>query len=59
MQIAPALNAPLLSFFADLSVQVGKPQEVGQTPQGLRRVIPIIGGTAAATAEPQACAPTR
>ena len=46
MQIAPALNAPLLSFFSDLSVQVGKPQGVGQTPQGLRRVIPIIGGTA-------------
>ena len=46
MQTAPDLAAPTLTFFADLSVLVAKPQEVGQTPQGLRRVIPIIGGTA-------------
>jgi hypothetical protein len=35
-----------LNFFADLSVQVGKPIEVGTTPQGLRRVVPILGGSA-------------
>ena len=46
MQTAPPLATPPLTFFADLLVLVGKPQEVGQTPQGLRRVIPIIGGTA-------------
>ena len=46
MQTAPPLGAPPLTFFADLSVLVAKPQEVGQTPQGLRRVIPIIGGSA-------------
>jgi hypothetical protein len=34
-----------LKFFADLSVQVDKPQEVGKTHHGVRRVIPILGGT--------------
>ena len=40
------LAVPAQSFFADLSVIVGRPQEVGSTAQGLRRVIPIIGGSA-------------
>ena len=40
------LAAPHQAFFADLSVTVGKPQEVGSTPQGLRRLIPITGGSA-------------
>jgi hypothetical protein len=38
------LPTPELKFFADLSVQVDKPQEVGATVHGLRRVIPILGG---------------
>lgn len=38
------LPAPQLNFFADLSVQVDKPQEVGQTIHGVRRLIPILGG---------------
>mgnify|MGYP000617888132 FL=1 len=38
------LPTPQLNFFADLSVQVDKPQEVGQTHHGLRRLIPILGG---------------
>lgn len=38
------LPTPSLNFFADLSVQVDKPQEVGQTLHGLRRLIPILGG---------------
>lgn len=37
---------PQLKFFADLRVQVGPPQEVGQTAHGLRRLIPITGGIA-------------
>jgi hypothetical protein len=41
------LPAPPLKFFADLSVQVAQPQEVGRTPRGVRRLIPIIGGEAA------------
>ncbi|MES2052238.1 MAG: DUF3237 domain-containing protein [Pseudomonadota bacterium] len=41
------LAPPSLKFFADLSVTVGKPQEVGATAQGLRRLIPITGGSAA------------
>ena len=36
-----------LQFFADLSVRVDKPQEVGRTVHGLRRLIPILGGEAA------------
>jgi len=41
----PNLPTPQLNFFADLSVQVGMPQEVGQTVHGLRRLIPIVAGT--------------
>ena len=40
----PHLPTPPLKFFADLSVQVDKPQEVGQTHHGMRRLIPILGG---------------
>ncbi len=40
------LLTPTLTYFADLSVQVEKPQEVGQTAHGLRRLIPIVGGSA-------------
>ncbi|HEY4068433.1 MAG TPA: DUF3237 domain-containing protein [Burkholderiaceae bacterium] len=42
------LAAPGLSFFADLSVQVGAPIEVGAVGHGTRRVIPILGGTCVA-----------
>ena len=38
------LPTPTLHLFADLSVQVDKPQEVGQTHHGVRRLIPILGG---------------
>jgi hypothetical protein len=40
------LPTPELKFFADLSVEVDKPQEVGTTVHGKRRVIPILGGEA-------------
>ena len=40
------LPEPKFQFFADLRVQVGAPQEVGHTAHGLRRLIPIVGGTA-------------
>ena len=42
----PTLAEPRLKFFADLRVDVGAPQQVGQTVHGLRRLIPITGGTA-------------
>ena len=42
----PTLAEPRLKFFADLRVEVGAPQQVGQTVHGLRRLIPINGGTA-------------
>jgi len=38
------LATPQLQFFADLSVQVAQPQEVGQVFGAQRRVIPILGG---------------
>ncbi|MBK9572907.1 MAG: DUF3237 domain-containing protein [Rhodoferax sp.] len=41
----PDLPTPALRFFADLSVQVGPPQEVGQSLHGRRRLIPIMGGS--------------
>jgi hypothetical protein len=39
------LAAPGLARFADLNVQVASPIEVGDTGRGVRRVIPILGGT--------------
>ena len=39
------LATPTLKFFADLAVQVAQPQETGRTALGLRRLIPILGGT--------------
>ena len=43
-----SLAAPTLERFADLSVQVGAPVEVGAMPHGARRLIPILGGTCSA-----------
>lgn len=37
---------PTLEFFAELSVLVSTPQEVGHTQHGQRRLIPILGGEA-------------
>lgn len=42
--MSSVLPTPGLAFFADFSVQVDKPQEVGQVPGGMRRVVPILGG---------------
>lgn len=44
---ADPLAAPPLERFADLEVEVGAPIEVGRVAGGLRRVIPITGGTCA------------
>ena len=38
---------PSLTHAAELTIQVGQPIAVGQTPDGLRRVVPILGGTIA------------
>ena len=45
MTEADPLVAPKLERFADLSVQVGVPIEVGAIGHGTRRVIAITGGT--------------
>jgi hypothetical protein len=43
-----ALAAPGLQRFADLTVEVGAPIEVGEVAGGLRRLVPITGGTCVA-----------
>lgn len=40
------LPTPQLKFFADLEVEVDRPQEVGRGPRGVRRIIRILGGNA-------------
>jgi hypothetical protein len=39
------LPPPQLEHLCDLAVTIAAPVEVGQTPAGLRRMIPITGGT--------------
>jgi hypothetical protein len=46
--VSDPLAAPALTLFADLTVQVGAPIEVGAVGHGQRRVIPILGGTCVA-----------
>ena len=36
---------PTLTHIADFLVEVGQPITIGETGQGLRRVVPITGGT--------------
>ena len=35
---------PTLTHAADVTIQVGQPITVGETHEGLRRVVPILGG---------------
>ena len=44
-RIEAALQPPALRRFLDLRVEVGSPLEVGAVGAGVRRVIPIVGGT--------------
>lgn len=37
--------SPELEYVCELKVRLDPPLTVGQTPRGLRRIIPIIGGT--------------
>jgi hypothetical protein len=37
--------APGVGFVADIRVEVGEPITIGETGSGLRRLIPILGGT--------------
>lgn len=46
MAQGPFVPALELRHFADLRVEVGAPVEVGATPRGRRRMIPITGGSA-------------
>jgi hypothetical protein len=38
-------TAPSLEFVCELKIKLDQPMVVGKTPRGLRRIIPIIGGT--------------
>jgi Protein of unknown function (DUF3237) len=38
------IATPGLSLVTELSAKVGAPIEVGQTPHGVRRIVPILGG---------------
>jgi len=38
-------SAPALEFFCELNVQVDPPLIVGETAHGIRKIIPITGGT--------------
>lgn len=40
-----AQKAPALDFFCELKVKLDPALIVGETPHGMRRIIPIIGGT--------------
>jgi hypothetical protein len=41
---APIEPVPTLEFLAVFSIDLGEPVEVGPTPDGVRRIIPITGG---------------
>jgi len=47
LAVAPSavVDPPSLAFVLALHVRVGTPLEVGELPEGRRRIIPIIGGT--------------
>ena len=38
-------EAPKLEFVCELKVKLKAPYVVGETPHGIRRIIPIVGGT--------------
>jgi hypothetical protein len=39
------MNPPGLRHLCDLDVELGPPLELGDSPRGRRRIIPIVGGT--------------
>jgi hypothetical protein len=41
----PPGEPPCLTFVFEIRAKVGAPLEIGDTPHGRRRIVPIIGGT--------------
>ncbi|MBD5633553.1 MAG: DUF3237 family protein, partial [Candidatus Eremiobacteraeota bacterium] len=39
------MSSPALIHVADLVIEVGAPIAIGETADGLRRVVPIVGGS--------------
>lgn len=39
------MEKPALAHLCDLTVELAKPMELGASPRGRRRIIPIVGGT--------------
>ncbi|MEJ8813270.1 DUF3237 domain-containing protein [Variovorax ureilyticus] len=46
MSTTDPLAPPSFDHFADLEVEVGKPQVLSQSARGMRRLVPITGGQA-------------
>lgn len=46
MSVFDSIATPALAHFADLRVEVGVPQVLGNSARGLRRAVPITGGEA-------------
>ena len=44
-QDAPPVSAPTLSLVMEGVVDIGMPRQMGESPNGVRREIPITGGT--------------
>lgn len=44
MTVSHPLLEPRLERVADCVIEVGRPLDIGQTPMGRRRLIPILGG---------------
>ena len=39
------MEQPKLKFVFEISIQVGSVREVGETGKGLRKIVPVTGGT--------------
>ena len=39
------MNAPQLEFVCEIKVKVEKPYDIGNTGTGIRKIIPLLGGT--------------
>ncbi|OLL31094.1 hypothetical protein BTH42_12820 [Burkholderia sp. SRS-W-2-2016] len=47
---------PVLTHIADIRIEVGQPVTVGETGDGLRRIVPILGGTIRGEISGEICA---
>jgi hypothetical protein len=43
--MADISKPPVLKHFVRSTIELGEPMDVGQTPDGFRRIVPILGGS--------------